>query len=226
MPADKTKDFFLGAVDAQRDGVRSTRWRMLIPGEIILATGITLTNQGKFNADDFRDGFAKEIKKITIPEITTETKTIDYMGFKTHHVVNTQIDSKFQMTIQHFEGQVGHEAMLAWNQSLLNVGHLVDHTNTDSDRISVEQGLQLGLGNHKDAANANSVLLRNKTVKIEQYNWNNGQVLKTYTLINAMPVKVGGAQLSHSDANLLQYDMTLQCDRWTVSIEPDYKAGL
>ena len=226
MPADVTKDFFLGAVDAQRDGVRSTRWRMLIPGEIILATGVSLTNQGKFNADDFRDGYAKEIKKVTIPKITTETKTIDYMGFKTHYVTNTKIDSVWQLTAQQYEGQVGYEAMVAWNQSLLNVGHLVDNTNTDTDRIKTEQGLQLGLGNHKDAANPNSDLFRNKIVKIEMYNWNNGEVLKTYNLINAMPIEIGGAQLSHSDANLLQYDMSLQCDRWTVSINPDYRAGL
>jgi hypothetical protein len=226
MPADVTKDFFLGAVDNKRDPVKSTRWRMLIPGEIILATGVQLTNQSKFNADDFKDDFALEVKKVKIPGIEVETKTVDYMGFKTHHAVNSKIDKEFPMTIQMFEDHVGYEAMVAWQQSVLNTGLLVDANNRDEDRLSVEQGLQLGLGNHKDQENPNSIIMRNKVIKLEQYNWNNGEVIKTYSLINAFPKSIGGNDLSHSDANILQYDCTLQCDRWTVSIAKDYRAGL
>jgi hypothetical protein len=226
MPADVTKDFFLGAVDNQRDGVRSTRWRMLIPGEIILATGVSLTNKSAFNADDFKDDFAIEIKDVQVPGIEIESKTIDYMGFKTHQPVNAKIDKEFPLTIQQYEDQVGYEAMVAWSQSILNTGTLVDPNNRDEDRLSVEQGLQLGLGNHKDQENPNSILLRNKIIKLEQYSWNSGEVIKTYTLINAYPKSIGGNDLSMSNADLLKYKMTLQCDRWTVSIAKDYRAGL
>ena len=225
MAADITKDFFLGAVDNKRDPVRNTRWRMLIPGEIIQATGIQLTNGSNLDPISLQDELALDIKKVQMPGIKVKTETVDYMGFKTNYAVNADIGAEIKIDAQLFEDMVGYEAILAWEQSLLNTGLLVNAQG--DDRTYTESGLALGLGTHKDqAATDKNIVLRNSTVRIEQYNWNNGEVIKVLNLINAMPIDVSGYDLNHSDAKLIQFSFTLKADRFTHHFPGEYRAGL
>ncbi len=222
MPLDKTKDFFLGAIDGQRDPFRTTRWRVWVPGEVFNATGVPPTNGDSFGTLDGESDFSLNVKTSKIPDITVDTREIEYMGFKSFHPVNANISAEIDFETQMLEDMRAYEAVLAWQQSVLNTGVLVDGTN--KDRMN-QTGLELGLGNHKVATNPTAQVLRNQNVRVELYNWMTGDLILRLNLINAFPIRVTGPSLNAGNADLARFTFALKCDRWTVFIAPDYKTG-
>jgi len=221
-----TKLFFLSQIDNLRDPVRNTRWRVLIPSDVFAATGINVTNGDQFNnGEEGTDEFALHVKACKIPSIKVNDDTHEYMGFKQHHPVNAEISTEITFSTILLEDMRAYEAMLAWEQSCLNTGILVNESN--EDRMN-QTGLRLGLGTHKDASSDNTTqkVLRNSNVKVELYNWMRGDVIMRLNLINAFPTSVGGFDLKYDQAGLIKFEFTLKCDRWTVQIPKDYKTGL
>ncbi len=222
MAINKTKDFFLGALDNQRDPVRTTRWRLLIPGNIFTASGLRPTNGDSFGRIEGEDDFAIHVKTAKIPEIKVDTKEIEYMGFKMNFPTNAEIGAELDFEAIMYEDMRAWEAVLAWEQSIINTGLLID--NTDSDRMG-QTGLELGLGNHKVSTNPTAEVLRNNTIRLELYNWMTGDCIFRMNLINAMPTSVGGPSLNHKDADIARFNFKLKCDRWSVYIPEKYKTG-
>lgn len=219
---DKTKDFFLGAIDGLRDPFKTTRWRLWIPGEVFLATGINPTNGDPFGTVEGESDFSLHIKTAKIPDITVDSGSVDYMGFKSFYPTGAKIDAELDYETIMLEDMRAYEAVLAWQQSVLNTGVLVDSNN--KDRMS-QTGLELGLGNHKVATNPTANVLRNQNVKVELYNWMVGDVILRLNLINAYPIKVTGPSLNYSNAELAKFNFTLKCDRWTVHVPENLKTG-
>ena len=219
----QTKLFSLNGIDNLRDPVRNTRWRVLIPSEIFAASGIQVTNGNQFsNGQDGTDEFALHVKTCKIPELKNEAKDHCYMGFKQKHVVNTDMSAELDFQTILLEDMRAYEAMIAWEQACHNTGILVDKNN--NDRMNAT-GLKLGLGNHKDVKNDTAMVVRNNTAKVELYNWMNGDVIMRLNLINAFPTKIAGFDLNYNQADLVNFNFTLACDRWTVQIPEGYKSG-
>lgn len=219
----QTKLFSLNGIDNLRDPVRNTRWRVLIPSEVFAASGIQVTNGNQFNnGQDGTDEFSLHVKTAKIPELKNEYKDHWYMGFKQHHVVNTDMSAELDFQTILLEDMRAYEAMIAWEQACHNTGILVDKTN--NDRMNAT-GLKLGLGNHKDVKNDTAMVVRNNTAKVELYNWMNGDVIMRLNLINAFPTKITGFDLNYNQADLVNFNFTLACDRWTVQIPEGYKSG-
>jgi hypothetical protein len=220
----KTKLFFLSGIDNLRDPARSTRWRLLIPSEIFAATGISPTNGLDFGVgEEGTDDFALHVKSCQIPGISIDDDKHHYMGFESSYPVKANIDADINFETILLEDMRAYEAVLAWQQSIINTGVLVDGNN--QDRMN-ETGLRLGLGNHKDIVNETGKVLRNSDIKIELYNWMRGESIMQMRMINAYPTKVDGMDLSYSDAKILNFKFNLHCDRWTVKVNPDYQTGL
>jgi len=225
--SNQTKLFYLSAIDNLRDPVRNTRWRMLIPDTIFAATGISVTNGDQFaNGQEGTDEFALHVKNAKIPDITMTDATHNYMGFKSHHPVNAEIDGTQNFETIMLEDMRAYEAILAWEQSCLNTGLLVQEDGV-SDRMN-QTGLRLGLGNHKDGENPTSTVLRNQTIKIELYNWMTGDVILQVYLYNAWPKQVNQNQnLTYApNAEIMNFTFQLQYDRWGLHIPKDYATGL
>jgi len=223
-----TKTFFLSNIDNLRDPVRNTRWRMLIPGEIWTAAGI-ITSQGgvKFSeigTVEAADDFALHIKTCTIHNITTMTAQHNYMGFPSFFPVNAKIDADFPFDAILLEDMRAYEAVLGWHQACINTSLL---ERNDVDRTN-STGLRLGLGHHKDNDDANRAVVRNSTIKVELYNWTNGDIILTVKLHNAFPTAINGFPLTYApDAALVNFNFTLHCDRWSVVIpNSDYNASV
>lgn len=220
----QTKLFFLSQIDNLRDPVRNTRWRVLIPSEVFAASGIQVTNGDQFtNGEDGTDNFSLHVKSCKIPEITLTEGKHWYMGFPSSYPTNATIEANLDFSTILLEDMRAYEAMLGWEQACLNTGLLVDKGGTDRMNLT---GVRLGLGNHKDTDNPTSQVLRNSNVKVQLYNWMRGDVIMTLTLINAYPTKVGGFDLGYESANLVNFNFTLHCDRWTINIPEDYKTGV
>ena len=224
MATDNNKSmFFLSAIDVLRDPARDTRWRLLVPPSIFAATGIKPSNGLDFGSGlDGMNDFALHVDSCSIPELNVKDDYISWMGFKSAFPVNAEISADLAFETKLLEDMRAYEAMLGWQQSLVNTGVLVDAN--DADRMGVV-GDQLGLGQHKDIKNPSSTVLRNNGIAVEMYDWSKGQVILRLKLINAHPTKVEGFELHHGeDAKLLKFKFTLHCDRWTIYIPPGYKA--
>lgn len=222
MPVNPKSDFFLGAIDGLRDPFKTTRWRVLIPPAVFAATGVNPTNGDPFGTIAGEDNFALHVKSCTIPEISVEHKEVEYMGFKSFFPVNAKIDAEIEFEAILLEDMRAYEAMLAWEQSIINTGLLIDDVN--QDRMG-QTGLELGLGNHKVGTNPTHEVLRNTSVRVELYNWMRGDVILRLTLINAFPIKVAGPALAYGNADLAKFKFTLKADRFTIHTPPGYKTG-
>lgn len=220
----QTKLFFLSGIDNLRDPARSTQWRLLIPANIFAATGIQPTNGLDFGTgEEGTDDFALHIKQCQIPGIEIQDDKHNYMGFESSYPVKANISADIPMETIMLEDIRAYEAVMAWQQSVLNTGLLVDESN--QDRMN-KTGLRLGAGNHKDIQNPTSTVLRNSDVKIELYNWMLKQPILQVRLINAYPQKVEGVDLSYSDAKILNFKFVVHCDRWTMHVNKGYTTGL
>lgn len=222
MPLNKSKDFFLGAIDGLRDPHKTTRWRVLIPGDIFTASGLDPTNGDSFGSIAGEDNFALHVKSCTIPEIKVEYKEVEYMGFKSFFPTNADISAEIEFETILLEDMRAYEAMLAWEQSIVNTGLLVDAN--DQDRMG-QTGLELGLGNHKVGTNPTAQVLRNQNIRVELYNWMRGDVILRLNLVNAFPTKVAGPALAYGNADLSKFKFSLKCDRFTTFIPPQYLTG-
>lgn len=220
-----TKMFFISGIDNLRDPVRNTRWRLKIPAGIFTATGIKPTNGLDFGVGEAgTDDFALHVDSCDIPSIDVKTDDLNWMGFKSAYPTGADISADIKFKTKMLEDFRAYEAVLAWEQNMVNTGLLTN--NSDQDRVS-EIGLRLGLGQHKDILNPTSTVLRNNVVKVEMYNWMLGQPIAVYTLVNAFPKNVGGFTLEHaSEGKLVSFDFTLHCDRWSVYIPENYSTGL
>lgn len=225
--------FFLNSIDGLRDPVRSTRWRVLIPNSIFKASGIKPTNGLDFAiGEEGMNNFALHVKTCQIPEISlTEAKHF-YMGFGSSYPMGADISAQLPFTAILLEDMRAYEAMIGWEQACLNTGILVD--NAGKDRLSVgdTSDQRLGLGQHKDGENDAYTsgapnVLRNSDIKVQLYNWMNGDVILTLTLVNSYPLKVGGVDGFNYEATakIQTFNFTLQCDRWTLQIPDQYKTG-
>lgn len=219
----KTKMFFLSGIDNLRDPARNTRWRLIIPSGIFAATGIKATNGLDFGSgEDGTNDFALHVESCPIPGIQIKEDYLEYMGFKSAFPVNAEISADLKFTTKLMEDMRAYEAMLGWQQSLLNTGVLVDDAGNDR-MSSSDKGVALGMGNHKDIKNSTHDVLRNNSIRVELYNWMLGRSIFKLNLINAFPKDVSGFELSYAEsAKLLKFDFTLHCDRWTVHVPPDY----
>jgi len=219
MPFDT--QFYLSAIDHLADPSRKTRWRMLIPPEILKSTGYNNTNAMDLFAADSPDELALHIKTCTIPNMQYTQQGHNYMGFKSNYVVNAKLDADFPFQAILLEDMRAYEAILAWQQGGLNTGLLAsgnDGAAPEMFEFTTKSNIKLGLGHHKDNKDLGKVV-RNNIVKCEMYNWYNGSVILTVTLINAFPTLVGGWQLDYSDAGgLNMFNFTLHCDRWEVKV--------
>lgn len=222
--------FFLTGIDGLRDPARSTRWRVLLPGDIFKETGYSNTNGGKdrnlFETNSAEE-FALLIKKCTIPEITLETKDHEYMGFKSQYVTNAKIDADFPLEAIMLEDMRAYEALMAWHQNCINTGLLVSpeatgDTADGDDRTTTLSGIDLGLGVHKEAGKGETPVhtVKNSGIKIQMYNWfKTEEVILEIRLINAIPKRVGGFSLDYGPSgNLIKFPFTLHADRWTIRI--------
>lgn len=222
MSLNKKTDFFLGAIDGLRDPFKTTKWRVLLPPEVFRASGLSPTNGDTFGSIAGEDNFALHVKGCNIPEISVEYKEVEYMGFKSFFPVNAKIDAEIEFETILLEDMRAYEAILAWEQSIVNTGLLVD--DTDQDRMGAT-GLELGLGNHKIGTNPTSQVLRNQSVRVELYNWMRGDVILRLTLVNASPTKVAGPALAYGNADLAKFKFSLRCDRFTIFTPPQYLTG-
>lgn len=205
-------DFFISKIDGLRDPYKTTRWRVLIPGAIFQNV---VTRNGQFKDADGADDFALLVKTCKIPDIGIEYKEINYMGFKSWFPVNAKIDAEMPFEGILYEDMRGYEAMLGWQQAILNTSLLQDGDKKDLTEATAGNGV--GLGREKNGNN-DKFLLRNNTIKIELYNWMTGLPVMTVHLINASPMKVGGPSLNYANAEIGKFDFTLKCDRWSVEI--------
>lgn len=220
----QTKLFFLSGIDNLRDPARSTRWRVLIPAEVFAATGIQPTNGLDFGTgEEGTDDFALHVKSCQIPGIGIQDDQHNYMGFKSSYPVNADISAEIDFETIMLEDMRAYEAVLAWQQSILNTGVLVDESS--QDRMN-QTGLKLGLGNHKDVESDTSLVLRNADIKVELYNFMRGETILQMRMINAYPKRVEPVGLSYSDAKILNFTFKLHCDRWTVHVPDGYATGL
>ena len=221
----KTKMFFLSAIDNLRDPARNTRWRMMIPAGIFAATGIKPTNGLDFGSGEAgMDDFALHIDSCDIPAIDMKTDDLNWMGFKSAYPVSADISADIKLKAKLLEDMRAYEAMVAWEQNLLNTGILTDANS--NDRVS-DVGVRLGLGQHKDYQNATSTALRNNVVRVEMYNWMRGEVIFRLNLINTFPKNIGGWNLEHGESGkLINFDITLHCDRWSIYIPENYATGI
>jgi len=222
--SNQTKLFFLSQIDGLRDPVRNTRWRVLVPSEIFAGSGLEVTNGDQFsNGEAGTDEFALHIKSFAVPKVELTAQKHNYMGFEQEHVVNASISGDSRMEVILLEDMRAYEGIIAWEQSCMNTGILVN--SNKQDRMN-QTGLRLGLGNHKDIANNTSIVVRNADVKVELFNFMRGDVIARYNLINAYPKSVDGFNLTYKNADLVNFNFTLHYDRWTVEIPHDYKTGL
>lgn len=207
--------FYLSAIDHLADPSRKTRWRMMIPSEIIKSTGYSNTNYADLFSEESPDELALHIKTCTIPNMQYMQAGHNYMGFKSNYVVNAKLDADFPFQAILLEDMRAYEAILAWQQGGLNTGLLKSE---GTDLFTDASKLQLGLGHHKDNAELGKVV-RNNVIKCEMYNWYNGNIILEVKLINAFPTSVAGWQLDYSDAGgLNMFNFTLHCDRWEVNV--------
>jgi len=221
FPTD-TKLFFLNAIDNLRDPVRSTRWRVLIPQEVLRVIGLVSLANGSFDATvEGTSDFALHVKSCKIPDRNLETAEQFYMGFSQAHVTNTQLGADIPLESILLEDMRAYQAMHTWQSMCMNTGVL--KAKDGSDIISSAANIRLGAGVHKDAANNDLVsVVRNSTVAIELYNFMNDNVIARYTLLNAFPKSVGGYNLSYQSASLINFPFTLHCDNWSFTAMDDY----
>lgn len=218
----KTKLFFLSGIDNLRDPVRSTRWRVLIPSEILRVVGLNAIPNGSFLPDeDGTNDFALHVKSCKIPDMNIEAVDQYYMGFGQSHVTNAQLSADIQFESILLEDMRAFNTIHAWQQMCINTGLLV---NTSGENIiNNSSNIREGLGVHKDSAKNDLVgVVRNSNVTIELYNWMNGDVIAQTKLINAYPKSVGGFSLSYQNAGLINFPFTLHCDRWTSTTIDGY----
>ena len=219
----KTDGFFLSAIDRLRDPVRDTRWRVLIPAGIwdsVIPQQNSSDTMGI--ADTLGENFALHVKTCKIPGIDTKFAEHNYMGFKSSYPVNSEISADLSFSTILLEDMAAYELMYAWNQAILNTGILTNNTG-ETDRVSSLDGPDLGLGNHKQDPTVENFTLRNSNIKIELYNWANGQPILELTLINAWPSKINEMAFKYAtDASLVHFDFQLHCDRWKLYF-PNHK---
>lgn len=221
----RTKMFFISAIDNLRDPAKNTRWRLLIPSNIFEATGIKPTNGLDFGTgEEGTDDFALHVDTCKIPDIKVNFDKLNWMGFGSAYPVNADISTDITFKTKLLEDMRAYEAMLAWEQNMINTGLLVDANG--QDRMG-QTGLRLGLGQHKDIFNPTSTVLRNSVVRVELYNWMLGRPILRLNLINAFPTNVSGFDLTHAEqARLLDFTFSLHADRWTIYIPESYATGL
>lgn len=221
-----SKLFFQSQQDLLGDPVRDIMWRMLIPASIWQAVGVQPTNGDMLTGEAAETYFSLLIESATIPNIKVDTGKLNYMGFVQHHATNIQTPyvGKFQTKL--LEDMRGYEMFVAWTQAMRNAGMLADDTNMEANRISTATGQALGLGVHKNQENTRQQVLRNNTIRVEQYNWSSGDVILRLNLINAMPTGVDGWALKHDpNASLPKFNFQLTADRWNIQIPKDgYKS--
>lgn len=218
----KTKLFFQSGIDVLRDPVRSTRWRVLIPSEVLKVVGkVNLANGSFAGNTDGTDDFALHVKSCKFPERTIEMQEQFYMGFGQAHVTNAKLSADIPFESILLEDMRAYEFMLAWQSMCINTGALLSESGVD--KVNDSANIRLGLGTHKDANNNDLVgVVRNSTVSIELYNWMNGDVIARMSMVNAFPTNVGGFNLSYQSASLINFPFTLHCDRWNVSVIEKY----
>lgn len=215
--------FFLSAIDNLKDPSRSTRWRFLLPSDIIKSCvgDFTNTHSGDLFAagDESTNNFALHVKTCAIPEITSTQSFHNYMGFKSGFVTSAKIDANFAFDAILLEDMRAYEYILAWHQACLNTGVFARDATGVADRFAPKSGVKLGLGHHKDSDTYKAV--RNNKIKVEMYNWFTGEPILIVTLINAVPTSVGGWSMDYADQGKLnQFKFTLHADRWTVFVAP------
>lgn len=224
--------FFVNKLDTLRDPVRNTRWRLLIPNTIFGAVGQKTTNGNSFDEDGGEDEFAIHVESFKQPKIELKTSQLDYMGFPSHFTTNAVIDGESTFTAKLLEDMRAYEMMLAWTQACINTGLLVKSPGGDDKRSDGnKENIHLGLGTHKDTTQANVLynsVLRNNTIKVELYNWMNGNVMSTTTLINAFPkmVTIDDTFTQSADAKLVKFSFTLKYDRWDYHVNKEAAIGL
>jgi hypothetical protein len=218
----KTKLFFQSGIDGLRDPVRSTRWRVKIPTEVLKVVGkVNLANGNFAGTEDGTDNFALHVKSCKFPERVIQMQEQFYMGFGQAHVTNATLaaDIPFQSIL--LEDMRAYEFMLAWQSMCINTGVLINEAGVD--KVNQSANIRLGLGTHKDTNNNDLVgVVRNSTVAIELYNWMNGDVIARMNMVNAFPINVGGFDLAYQTASLINFPFTLHCDRWEVAVIEKY----
>lgn len=224
----KSSVFWAGAIDHLADPVRTTRWRLVIPTSIFNLVGVECSNGDHFRNEGGDNEFALHVNSgVKIPSASHESKTINYMGFEKHFPTKqTQLAGTFDAQCLLLEDVKAYEMMLAWNQTCLNTGILSQlplnqMRDSSTSRVTNEgnNGIFLGLGQQENFGNQYSGLLRNCAVRMELYDWNYGNVIMSICYVNAWPKMVSvNSTFDYSSANLGQFSVQFQYDRWNVYI--------
>jgi len=221
-----TNNFWLGKIDNLRDPVRNTRWRFLIPSDVLgnLPPSLRkLTGDPTFIGENVDDNMAVHIKTFTIPGIELKFEHHNYMGFKSAFPTNMDIAADITLNTILLEDMAAYEAIHSWQQTLINTGLLEGTPVGSSAPGSKNLEYELGLGTHKSGG-AQSALLKNTTVKAELYDWATGNVILTVRLINAFPKSVGKMDFTYApEAKLVTFDFMIHCDRWSIKVADPVK---
>ena len=220
--------FYVSELDNKRDPVRSTKWRLIIPGNILTIIGNYKLSNGKDSSTDLELSreFAVGIQGFTMPQIQTTAQKLMFMGFESNFPTGqSNLASTTNVTINMFEDMRSYEYISSWNQSCYNTGVLEDE---NKNNRTAQSGLKLGLGTHKDniTNEANRHDLLRSDVKFQLYNWANGNIILECRLINAWPSTVGSVSAFNyaTNANLVTFQTTFTYDRFKLFIPKQYNA--
>lgn len=220
--------FYVSEMDNKRDPVRSTKWRLMIPGDIlhIIGSEFKLSNGEDKEELEMTREMTVGIQGFTLPQITTQTQKLAFMGFEsTFPTGQSNLAATTNVTIYMFEDMRSFEYLSAWNQSCYNTGVLED---AKKNNRTAQSGLRLGLGTHKDniTGEANRHELLRSDVKFQLYNWANGNIILECRLINAWPSAVSNvSQFQYgTQANLVTFQTQFTYDRFKLFIPEQYNA--
>ena len=217
--------FYVSELDNKRDPVRSTKWRLIIPGNILDIIKKFYLSNGKngMEPEEMSREMAVGIQGFTLPQINTTIQKLQFMGFEsTFPTGQSNLAGTAQVTINMFEDMRSYEYLAAWNQSCYNTGVLEDERKNNRTAIS---GLKLGLGTHKDniTNEENRHDLLRSDVKFQLHNWANGNIILECRLINAWPSIVNGGQFNYgTNANLVTFQTTFTYDRFKIFVPEQY----
>lgn len=233
--ADKKKSlFFAHAIDKLVDPVRSTRWRLVIPTDLLKKVGIEQTNGDYLDEDEMTLHINGGMK---LPDVKIKADKINYMGFeKKYPVQQNGLAGSFNADILLLEDSRAVEMMLGWNQSCLNMGVLAAsdngselHENNRTANSPSGNNVYLGLGQQENDygndLNAYKTLLRNQVIRLELYDWMYGRVILSVVYINAWPSEVnfGGFGLDYATAKLGKFQVKFDYDRFQMFVNPGYR---
>lgn len=222
--------FFASAIDNLADPYRTTRWRFVIPSEITKMASINTTNGQDFktNTDELTLQISGGVK---VPKVGVKSDSQWYMGFeKKFATMQDGLAGQMPLDFIYLEDNRAYEAMVGWNQSVLNQGVLVNKAGVSTkheDSRTANEGTShifLGLGQQSNISNGTRQVMRNSTVQLELYDWMYGDTILVVSLINAWPLSVEGVSgLSYNGAKLGIFKATLQYDRFTLYIPSGYR---